>query len=158
MNSPSIFIARLEEDIIWFVVYDVFREENNLLSKARKFLLYSFIGIALMITCQLFVVPVSNDAGGCAGGFEKYIAEKYAYDLGILFVENNALNEIRSYNYNNYTPQIDELVENMSWEKRSIYTSATMEFDGVNYNVKYKGTRYWTETYHWDITSITKKH
>lgn len=125
--------------------------------KNKRFLLYGLIGMIILLVIQIYIVPVSFDVRISSGEFEKSIAEKYAYDFGVMFVhKHNNFNNARSYNYNNYTPQIDELIESMSWEGRTIYTSVVMELDGINYIVKYEGKRFWFKSYQWMITSIIK--
>lgn len=122
----------------------------------KKILLYIFVIVSILLVINVFIIPVSFDAGTCSGGFSKYISEKYAYKLGVMFVNDYKFNSVRSYNYNNYTPSIDELTQNMDWKGRSIFTSATIELDEIKYYIKYEGKRYWFETYSWKIVSIEK--
>ncbi|WP_202707216.1 hypothetical protein [Sporosalibacterium faouarense] len=124
------------------------------MKKNRKLLLYSLVGLIILIIIQVFIVPVSYDAKISTKEFKECVVEKYAYDLGVLFVNNQNFNPLRSYNYNRYIPQVDELIQNMRWKGRIIYTSAINELDGVKYIVKYRGERYWYKTYRWTITSI----
>lgn len=124
--------------------------------RKTKAALWILILIAAVLLLQVFLVPVSFDAGGCSGGFKTYIAGKYAYKFGVMFIQEHDFNKLQSYNYNNYTPEIDELVRNMSWRGRTIYTSATIGLDGNDYLVKYEGKRYWFERYRWKVTDIRK--
>ncbi|NLV35679.1 MAG: hypothetical protein GXY17_03260 [Clostridiaceae bacterium] len=120
----------------------------------KKIVLGILIFIAAALVLQVFLVPVGLDAGGCSGGFKTHISSKYAYEFGVMFIQEHNFNELQSYNYNNYTPPVDELARNMSWKGRTIYTSATIGLDGVDYSVQYEGKRYWFESYRWKITDI----
>ena len=109
---------------------------------------FSIVACILVIgVASMHFLPVSWDAGACAGGFKTYIYQKNIDELASLYAGTH--NEYKTVLAKRKLSEYD-----VSWNGRYLYLDAVFDVsDSDNKRelifVEFVGKRYWTEKYAW---------